>query len=156
MKHRAFVTLFALLFSIGSGIAVTKPGKTANVRNVASNTNDCVSPTEPPPTCHYLRCKAITLSATKSYSTVTASCSITVKDEDSDTVPSATVHVTWNVPGGAVRTATAATNGSGIATFSTSGATGTYKVTVTNIVKTGSAFDASNSISPLYKTVSKY
>lgn len=58
----------------------------------------------------------------------------------------ATVSVRWTRPGGNTRTASACTNNSGRAAFSTSGSAGTYTLTVTGVARQGYVFDAAGSV----------
>jgi hypothetical protein len=99
-----------------------------------------------------LRSTDITLMA-KGRGTINVTGRVTVKNESNAVVPRATVYATWTLPGGTQQTRTAVTNSMGIAKFNTSGTTGTYTITVTDIVKTGYTFDAANSV--LTKSITK-
>jgi len=61
--------------------------------------------------------------------------------------------VKWNRPDGSIVVQTATTSTTGVAGFSTSGGRGTYKLTITNITKTGYTFDAAGSV--LSKSITK-
>ena len=71
---------------------------------------------------------------------------VTVTDENSGPVSGASVSITWSLPDGTAQTQSAATNHSGVASFSIKGGTGTYTLTITNIAKSGFTFDPDNSI----------
>jgi hypothetical protein len=70
---------------------------------------------------------------------------VTVRNENNAAVSSASVSVTWNLPGGGTQTQTGTTNSQGRVNFSVTGGSGTYTITVTNITKTGFTFDPTNS-----------
>lgn len=93
-----------------------------------------------------LRSTAINLSATLQGKKVSVTGNVVVKDVNGAAVSGAVVSATWAKPGGATAAQTATTSSTGIAKFSTSGGRGTYKLTVTNISKTGYTFDAARSI----------
>jgi PKD repeat protein len=92
-----------------------------------------------------LRSTDITLSA-KVRGTITVNAKVTVKNDLNVTIPGVTVSATWTLPGGTQQTRTAVTNNRGIATFSTSGTSGTYTITITGLAKTGYTFDAAGSV----------
>jgi PKD repeat protein len=93
-----------------------------------------------------LRSTAITLSGVKQGKKVSISGQVTVRNSNNVAVSGATVSVTWTKPGGSTVTQSANTNSSGVASFNTTGVSGTYKLTINNIAKTGCTFDAANSI----------
>ncbi len=92
-----------------------------------------------------LRSADITLSA-KGFVSVTVTGKVTVRDENGNLVPSATVTIRWNRPDGSQLTQNGSTDSLGVATFTTTGGRGTYTLTVTNIAKSGSTFDPANSV----------
>jgi PKD repeat protein len=92
-----------------------------------------------------LRTTDITLTA-KVRGTINVTGKVTVKNDLSVTIPGVTVSATWTLPGGAQQTRTAVTNNRGLATFTTSGTSGTYTITITGASKTGYTFDAANSV----------
>ncbi|MCU0488324.1 MAG: Ig-like domain-containing protein [Anaerolineales bacterium] len=100
-----------------------------------------------------MRVTSITLSGTARGSTANISGTIVVKDSAGKAVPSARVEVRWTLPNGSNKTAIGNTNSSGSVKFSTSGARGTYTLTVLDVSKTGYIFDAANSI--LTKSITK-
>lgn len=100
-----------------------------------------------------LRSTAITLSGTVRAKKVTISGKVTVRNGANVAVSGASVQIRWTKPGGTTVTQTATTNTSGVASFSTSGSSGTYTLTVTNITKAGYTFDAANSV--LSKSITK-
>ena len=79
--------------------------------------------------------------------------SITVKDENGASVPSAAVSVSWRLPDGSTQDQTASTSNNGLAKFSTSGRRGTYTLSINNITKVGYTFDRTNSV--LTKAITK-
>jgi PKD repeat protein len=104
-------------------------------------------------TASVLRSTDITLTATRVLSSVTVTGKVTVKNQSSAVVSGATVAITWKLPNGSTKTATATTNSSGVATFTVKSGRGTYKLTVNNLTKTGYTFDAANSV--LTKSITK-
>jgi hypothetical protein len=80
--------------------------------------------------------------------------SVTIKDENGAAVPRALVTAHWDLPGGGEQELTKKTNASGVASFRVSGGTGTYTITVTDIVLAGYTFDPDNS-TILSKSITK-
>jgi hypothetical protein len=74
-----------------------------------------------------------------------------LKDSAGRAAANANVSVSWTLPGGATRPATALTNSAGRARFTIAGGRGTYVLTVTGVTKAGYAFDAAGSV--LTKTI---
>jgi PKD repeat protein len=99
-----------------------------------------------PPINLLLRSTAINLSATLQGKKVSVTGNVVVKDADGAAVSGALVLATWAYPGGGTATQTATTSSTGAAKFNTTGAPGTYTLTVTNITKSGYSFDAANSV----------
>lgn len=93
-----------------------------------------------------LRSTAIALSAVLKSNKVNATGRVTVKNNTGILIAGATVKATWAKPGGGTATQTATTNSSGVAVFNTSGARGTYTLTISSISKTSYVFDAANSV----------
>ena len=79
---------------------------------------------------------------------------VTIKNEAGVAVSGAAVSVHWNLPGGGTMDQTKNTNATGKASFSVTGGTGTYTITVTNVTKAGSTFDPANS-TILTKSITK-
>ncbi len=100
-----------------------------------------------------LRSTAINLSARIRSGTVTVTGQVVVKDSRGAAVPGATVAVVWKNPGGATVSQAGTTDAKGVATFRTSGARGTYTLTVTDITKPAYTFDKANSV--LSKSITK-
>lgn len=71
---------------------------------------------------------------------------VTVRDQAGVAIGSATVSVTWTLPGDGTQSQTANTNSQGRANFSVTGGSGTYTLTVTDIAKAGYTFDPANSV----------
>ena len=71
---------------------------------------------------------------------------VTVLDENRNAVSGAAVHATWTLPDNSTVNAIVNTNNSGEATFTVSGVGGLYWLEVTDIVKSGYAFDPDHSI----------
>jgi PKD repeat protein len=104
-------------------------------------------------TTNCLHSTAITLTARKMGGTVTVKGRVTVKNELGATIQGATVSITWTLPGGGTVSQQANTNAQGLASFQTSGTSGTYTLTVTNITKSGYTFDPGGSV--LSKSITK-
>ena len=111
--------------------------------------------TLPPPTQgQLLRSASISLSAKLlKNGTVNVSASVTVKDENGVSVPSAAVSASWRLPDGSTQDQTASTSNTGVAKFTTSGRRGTYTLSINNITKAGYTFDRTNSV--LSKAITK-
>jgi PKD repeat protein len=93
-----------------------------------------------------LRSTDITLTATRLYSTVTATGKVTVKDQAGVLVQGTVVSVSWKLPNGTTKSQNALTNSNGVAAFTVKSGRGTYTLKVTDITKTGYAFDAASSV----------
>jgi hypothetical protein len=112
-------------------------------------TSSNVSPTPTPtPVATSLRSTSIMLSAVpiKHTTTFTIAGAVAVKDERGAAVSGATVAISWKLPTGAIQTQSASSDNKGIANFTVKGGRGTYTITVTNLTKTGSTFDAAHSL----------
>lgn len=68
-----------------------------------------------------------------------------VRDAAGNAVPGATVDVSWRTPKGRIETQTAQTDSRGAAVFTVRSIRGTYRLTVTNVAKTGYRFDTAGS-----------
>jgi hypothetical protein len=79
--------------------------------------------------------------------------SVTVKDENGVSIPSAAVSVSWRLPNGSTQDQTDSTSNTGVAKFTTNGRRGTYTLSINNITKTGYTFDRTNSV--LSKAITK-
>lgn len=112
--------------------------------NVSRSANVIITVAPTPAT--NLRCSAINLSGKLQGNKVSVSGNVAVVNGTGSAVGGATVSVTWTKPGGATVLQTATTGANGIAKFSTSGARGTFTLTVNSVVKSGYTFDAANSI----------
>ena len=93
-----------------------------------------------------MKVTSITLSGTVRGGTANITGNVVVKDNASKAVSSATVYIRWTLPDGSTRTASAKTNTAGTAKFTTSGARGTYTLTVTDVTRSGYTFDAAGSV----------
>ncbi len=93
-----------------------------------------------------LRVTNIAMSGSVRGSTASISGTVTVKDGSGKAISAATVAARWGLPNGTTRTATGTTGSSGTVKFSTSGARGTYTLTVTNVTKSGYTFDTAGSV----------
>ncbi len=91
-----------------------------------------------------MRVSSIQLTAT-SGSTVFATGLVFVQDTAGNPVPGATVDVLWQTPKSKRLTRTAPTDTRGAAVFTVRSIPGTYRLTVTNVAKTGYRFDAAGS-----------
>lgn len=98
------------------------------------------------PTVKTLRSTDITLSGMRILNWVSITGKVTVRDQANALVSGAAVAIKWTLPNGTMKTASATTNSSGVAGFSTSNGRGTYNLTVTNITKMGYAFNSAGSI----------
>lgn len=134
----------------------TATGDNNTSRSFVYSINTAGSTTLPPPPAQgqLLRSASISLSAKLLRNgTVSVSASVTVKDENGVSIPSAAVSVSWRLPDGSTQDQTASTSNSGVARFSTSGRRGTYTLSINNITKAGYTFDRANSV--LSKTITK-
>jgi hypothetical protein len=77
---------------------------------------------------------------------ITVTGRVTVRTSSGAAVSGATVTITWRLPNGSTLVQSAATNSSGVATFTARSSRGTYTLTVTNVTKTGYTFDAASSV----------
>jgi hypothetical protein len=93
-----------------------------------------------------LKVSNIALSGTLKGSTANVTGDVHVKDGGGRAAANVNVAVSWTLPGGAMRTATAVTNSAGRARFTVSGGRGTYVLAVTGVTKAGYVFDAAGSI----------
>ena len=112
--------------------------------NVSSSANVVI--TVNPTSTTVLRSSAINLSGKLQGNKVSIIGNDAVVDSTGAAVAGATVSANWTKPGGTTVAQTATTGANGIVKFNTSGARGTYTLTVTNITKTGDSFDAANSV----------
>ena len=134
----------------------TATGDNNTSRSFVYSIDTAGSTTVPPPPTQgqLLRSANISLSAKLlKNGTVSVSASITVKDENGASVPSAAVSVSWRLPDGSTQDQTASTSNNGLAKFSTSGRRGTYTLSINNITKVGYTFDRTNSV--LTKAITK-
>jgi probable HAF family extracellular repeat protein len=72
--------------------------------------------------------------------------SVTVQDENGAPIPEALVVGRWTQPDGSTHDESAWTNGNGVAGFVTQGPTGSYTLTIVNIVRSLYTFDSSHSV----------
>lgn len=134
----------------------TATGDNNTSRSFVYSIDTAGSSTLPPPPTQgqLLRSASISLSArVLKNGTVNVSASVTVKDENGVSVPSAAVAVSWRLPDGSTQGQTASTSNNGVAKFTTSGRRGTYTLSINNITKTGYTFDRTNSV--LSKAITK-
>ncbi len=71
---------------------------------------------------------------------------VKVQDEAGGKVQNATIDCTWTLAGSAQPCQSATTNRKGEASLSVAGGSGTYRLTVTDIMKAGQMFDPANSV----------
>ncbi|MCK6500204.1 MAG: Ig-like domain-containing protein, partial [Nitrospira sp.] len=100
-----------------------------------------------------LRVANIVLTGKTQGSRVTISGLVQIRDGGGAVVRNATVTVQWRLPNGSTPSASARTDSMGRATFSVSGARGTYQLTVTGVTKAGYVFDPAGSV--LSKSITK-
>ena len=93
-----------------------------------------------------LKVTSLNLSSSASGGTFNVTTRAKVEDASNRAVSGARVYVTWTKPKGATATQNATTDANGVATLSTSGGQGTYRVRVTNVTKSGYTFDAAGSM----------
>lgn len=98
------------------------------------------------PSANSLKVSSLAMSSSPSGSRFNVTGRTTVKDAADRAVSGARVYVTWTKPKGATTTQNVTTDTSGVATLSTSGGQGTYKIRVTNVTKSGYTFDAAGSV----------
>ena len=133
----------------------TATGDNNTSRSFVYSINAGGSTLPPPPTQgQLLRSASISLSAKLLKNrALNVSASVTVKDENGVSVPSAAVSVSWRLPDGSTQDQTASTSNTGVAKFTTSGRRGTYTLSINDITKAGYTFDRTNSV--LSKTITK-
>ncbi len=100
-----------------------------------------------------MKVTSITLSGTVSGTKANITGYVTVKDGSGKVVSNANVASRWTLPNGSIKTMNAVTNSSGQAKFTVSSTRGNYTLTVTNVTKSGYAFDTTGSI--LSKSIRK-
>lgn len=93
-----------------------------------------------------LKVSNIALSGNLKGNTANVTGDVYLKDSAGRAAANANVAVSWTLPGGATRPATALTNSAGRARFAVAGGRGTYVLTVTGVTKAGYAFDAAGSV----------
>jgi hypothetical protein len=93
-----------------------------------------------------LKVSNIALSGNLKGNTASVTGEVYVKDGGGRAAANANVAVSWTLPGGATRAATAATSAAGRARFTISAGRGTYVLTVTGVTKAGYTFDAAGSV----------
>jgi Bacterial Ig domain len=93
-----------------------------------------------------LKVTSLSMSNSPSGSRFNVTARATVKDGANRAVSGAKVYVSWTKPRGATVTQNATTDSSGVATLSTSGGQGTYRIRITNVTKSGYTFDAADSV----------
>jgi hypothetical protein len=79
-------------------------------------------------------------------STASISGTVYVKDASGKAVSGAKVDAKWTLPNNTTKTVSGTTGNSGTVKLSTSGARGTYTLTVTNVTKSGYTFDKAGSV----------
>lgn len=132
----------------------TATGDNDTSRSFVYSLNASSTTPPPPSTATSLRSTSITLSGgllRKRTASVTGT--VVVKDQNGAAVSGATVVTIWKLPNGTTQNQSANTGTQGNASFNIKGGTGTYTVTVTNIIKAGYTFDAANSV--LSKSITK-
>ena len=143
------ILMTALFFgpTLAPGLAAVAPDGAAE----SSNLNGLsVSQCQPA-----MLVSSIVLAGTKTGGTCNITGTVTVVQNSypQSGVQGATVSVTWKRPNASPVTQSGLTNSSGAVSFSTSGSSGTYTLTVNNVTKASYTFDAADSI--LSKSVTK-
>ena len=100
-----------------------------------------------------MKVTTITLSGTVSGNKANITGYVSVKDGTNVLVSGANVTIRWKLPNGSTKTMSALTSSSGQSKFTVSSTRGTYTLTVSNVTKAGSVFDALGSI--LSKSITK-
>lgn len=111
------------------------------IGNYATQTITVQVGSTPNPT---LRVSSVVLSAASRRGTTTVTGRVSVVDAAGAALKSAGVSASWSTPGG-TSSAFAYTDRRGVATFTASGGSGVYTLTVTDVVLTGYTFDAAAS-----------
>jgi hypothetical protein len=93
-----------------------------------------------------LRVTQIAMSGSVRGSTASISGTVYVKDASGKAVSGAKVDAKWTLPNNTTKTVSGTTGNSGTVKLSTSGARGTYTLTVTNVTKSGYTFDKAGSV----------
>lgn len=93
-----------------------------------------------------VRVSSLSLTASVRNGVVTARGVATIRTAGGNAVAGATVTATWRRPGGSTVSVTALSDGSGKATFSTTGGRGTYTLTIATVTKPGTSFNAAASV----------
>ncbi len=147
ISHSVLVFATFAGFTVASAQAAVAPDGNADSSNLSGQS---VSQCQPA-----MQVCSITFTSTKSGSTYTVTGVVTVVQTSfpQSGVQGASVNVTWKRPNATTATQSAVTSSSGAASFSTTGTSGTYTLTVNNVSKTSYTFDAADSI--LSKSVIK-
>lgn len=103
------------------------------------------APTPPPTVTPTMSVGSITLDQRRVSSRYKVTGRVAVLDSSGAAAASAAVTVRWTTPSG-TSTATATTDASGRASFAATGRSGTYTISVTNVVKAGYVFDATKGV----------
>ncbi len=93
-----------------------------------------------------LRSAAINLRSRLSGGVNIVTGTVTVRDANGNSIPNASVNITWTLPDGSSQTASSSSNAQGKANFTTSGGSGVYTLTVNGIAAPGYIFDAASSV----------
>ena len=142
---------FSQCRTVTSGGATPTPTPTPTPMPTATPTptvapSPTPTPTPTPVTSSALRSTNIALSGKVKRNIVIVTGVVTVQDANGVAASNASVSATWTLPNGSTQNQTATTDTNGNATFSTKSGGGTYRLTVTNIIKSGYIFDSANSI----------
>lgn len=100
----------------------------------------------PPPPPKAMRVASIVLDDKATGKKVSISGEVKVVDAGGSGLANAAVSFRWSLPGGATQLASAATGSNGAVRFTTSGARGTYTLTVTGVELSGYALDTASSV----------
>ncbi|HSI10731.1 MAG TPA: hypothetical protein VK961_01745 [Chthoniobacter sp.] len=141
IKLRTILALFgAISITLATAVAAVAPDGTVDT---LYTTGSSVSPCQP----ETMKVSKIMLTSGKSGSTCTVTGKVTVLETayPQQSVSGATVTITWSRPNANSVVKSATTDSNGIATFTTSGPSSTYTLTVNNVTKSAFTWDKSSS-----------
>ena len=93
-----------------------------------------------------MRVSTLSLSASVKRSVATVTATATVRTPSGSAISGAAVSVRWTLPDGTTRAASGVTNSRGQVTLTATGTRGAYRVTVLDVVRAASVFDAAGSV----------
>lgn len=133
--------------AVGGGSPSPTPSPNPTPSPTPTPTPAPPSPTPTPVPSLTMRVTDITMSFTKFFNQRTVNTKITVRDQNNNLIPSASVSLTVTLPSGSKATGSGNTASNGTITFSLkSNQKGTYKSDVTNVTKANYTYDAVNSV----------